>query len=69
MSEELDYLPEDPEDLTLQDIQQAIVDDPFEVPYNDAILTQAVNWRRSDEDAENKQWDRLLNKIRGTVST
>lgn len=65
MSENLDYLPDDSEDITLQHIQKAIDEDPFEVPYNDAILTQAVNWRRSDEDAENKRWDRLLDKIRG----
>jgi putative DNA primase/helicase len=65
MSDELDYLPEDPADITLQNIQQAIDEDPFEVPYDDAILTQAVDWRRSDDDAENKRWDRLLNKIRG----
>jgi putative DNA primase/helicase len=65
MSDELDYLPDDPEDIDLQDIQRAMDNDSFEVPYNDAILEQAANWRESDVDAEQKRWDRLVAKVTG----
>lgn len=65
MTEELDYLPNDTEDITLQDIQKAMDDDPFEVPYSDAVLEQAATWKRSDKDVERKRWDRLLAKVSG----
>lgn len=65
MSESLDYLPDDPDDIGLSEIQEAIEEDPFEVPYNDKILTQAARWRDSDDSAEQKRWDRLISKISG----
>jgi len=65
MSETLDYLPEDPEEVKLEHIKQVKQDDPLTIPYDDRILTQAVNWRRSDTDSQERKWYELVDLVKG----